>query len=117
MIEKEAEKINSAVLKYLIMLVVIISLAGVMFKFVFMNMILNMGKSKNSVKVETPAIVKKVQAKPKANIKEFRIIGNLTNTDKMMERTFWIGVYPGLTIEMMEYVVKIIDEFIQFKEK
>ena len=75
MIEKEAEKINSAVLKYLIMLVVIISLAGVMFKFVFMNMILNMGKSKNSVKVETPAIVKKVQAKPKANIKEFRIIG------------------------------------------
>ncbi len=32
MIEKEAEKINSAVLKYIIMFVVIISLAGVMFK-------------------------------------------------------------------------------------
>jgi len=34
-----------------------------------------------------------------------------------MERTFWIGVYPGLTVDMMEYVVKIIDEFIQFKDQ
>jgi hypothetical protein len=56
MIEKEAEKINSAVLKYIIMVVVIISLAkssalfvrgGVMFKFVFLNIILGMGKSTN----------------------------------------------------------------------
>ena len=45
MIEKEAEKINSAVLKYIIMFVVIISLAGVLFKFVFLNVILGMGKS------------------------------------------------------------------------
>jgi hypothetical protein len=45
MIEKEAEKINSAVLKYIIMFVVIISLAGVMFKFIFLNVILGMGKS------------------------------------------------------------------------
>jgi len=45
MIEKEAERINSAVLKYIIMFVVIISLAGVMFKFVFLNIILGMGKS------------------------------------------------------------------------
>jgi len=45
MIEEEAEKINSAVLKYIIMFIVIISLAGVMFKFVFLNVILGMGKS------------------------------------------------------------------------
>ncbi len=45
MIEKEAEKINSAVLKYIIMFVVIISLTGVMFKFVFLNIILGVGKS------------------------------------------------------------------------
>jgi hypothetical protein len=54
MIEKEAEKINSAVLKYILMFVVIISLAkssvlfvrgGVLFKFVFLNIILDMGKS------------------------------------------------------------------------
>ncbi len=45
MIEKEAEKINSAVLKYIIIFVVIISLAGVMFKFVFLNIILGMGSS------------------------------------------------------------------------
>ena len=51
MIEKEAEKINSAVLKYIIMFVVIImqSLAGVMFKFVFLNIILGMGKSPGQV--------------------------------------------------------------------
>ena len=64
-----------------------------------------------------PIFAGNIVKQPYFQNKEFRIIGNLTNTDKMMERTFWIGVYPGLTIEMMEYVVKIIDEFIQFKEK
>ena len=33
----------------------------------------------------------------------------------MMEKTFWVGVYPGLTIEMMEYVVKTIDDFLKYK--
>ncbi|MCR4288988.1 MAG: zonular occludens toxin domain-containing protein [Candidatus Scalindua sp.] len=45
MIVKEAEKVKSAVWKYIIMFVVIISLAGVMFKFVFLNIILGMGNS------------------------------------------------------------------------
>ena len=43
MIEKETEKINRAALKYIIMFVVIIGLAGVMFKFVFLYMILGNG--------------------------------------------------------------------------
>ncbi|MCP4266631.1 MAG: hypothetical protein GY777_13860 [Candidatus Brocadiaceae bacterium] len=60
MIEKEAEKINSAVLKYIIMFVVIICLAGVMFKFVFLNMILGMGK--NSTQDAPQEIVKSVVA-------------------------------------------------------
>jgi len=30
-------------------------------------------------------------------------------------QTFWIGVYPGLTIEMMEYVVNTIEDFINYK--
>ena len=47
--------------------------------------------------------------------KNFRIVGELKNTDKMMERTFWVGVYPGLTIEMMEFVVKTIGDFLKYK--
>lgn len=48
--------------------------------------------------------------------KKFKIVGELQNTDKIMTQTFWIGVYPGLTVEMMEYVVKTIDDFIKFKQ-
>lgn len=34
----------------------------------------------------------------------FRVIGELKNTDLIMEHTFWIGVYPGITDEMIEYI-------------
>lgn len=34
----------------------------------------------------------------------YRIIGNLNNTDRIMEKTFWIGVYPGMTDEMVDYM-------------
>ena len=34
----------------------------------------------------------------------YRIVGNLTNTDRIMEDTFWIGVYPGMTDEMIDYM-------------
>ncbi len=39
---------------------------------------------------------------------EHRQVGALTNTDFVMERVFWIGVYPGLTDEMIGYVVDSI---------
>jgi len=35
----------------------------------------------------------------------FRVSGDLTNTDYVMENTFWIGLYPGLTSQHLEYVV------------
>ena len=35
---------------------------------------------------------------------KYRIYGELKNTDFIMNNTFWIGVYPGLTSEMLEYV-------------
>ena len=30
----------------------------------------------------------------------YRIVGELTNTDRIMNDTFWVGVYPGMTDEM-----------------
>ena len=92
MIEKEAEKINSAVLKYIIMFVVIISLAksstlfvrgGVMFKFVFLNIILGMGKS--PAQDQQQEIVKNISAdtiKTSEDLNNdgmYRIIGIVNN--------------------------------------
>jgi CDP-6-deoxy-D-xylo-4-hexulose-3-dehydrase len=39
-----------------------------------------------------------------------RVIGNLENTDTVMNHTFWIGVWPGLTQPMLEYMVAVIHE-------
>lgn len=36
-----------------------------------------------------------------------RIVGSLQNTDRIMNQTFWIGVYPGLTPEMLQYVADV----------
>lgn len=41
----------------------------------------------------------------------FRVVGELTNTDRIMNDTFWIGVYPGMTQPMLEMMVKTIKEF------
>lgn len=43
---------------------------------------------------------------------DFRVVGNLTNTDIVTERTFWIGVYPGLTSEMLQFVIDSIVSFV-----
>jgi CDP-6-deoxy-D-xylo-4-hexulose-3-dehydrase len=41
-----------------------------------------------------------------------RVSGDLTNTDKVMNDTFWVGVYPGLSREMLDYVILSINSFI-----
>ena len=41
----------------------------------------------------------------------FRIVGELKNTDFVMTNTFWIGVYPGMTEEMLQYMISTIREF------
>jgi CDP-6-deoxy-D-xylo-4-hexulose-3-dehydrase len=42
----------------------------------------------------------------------YRISGDLTNTDRVMNHTFWIGVQPSLTQEMLEYVASEIELFL-----
>jgi CDP-6-deoxy-D-xylo-4-hexulose-3-dehydrase len=42
----------------------------------------------------------------------FKVIGNLQNSDAVMERSFWVGVYPGLSNEMLEYVSESICDFL-----
>jgi CDP-6-deoxy-D-xylo-4-hexulose-3-dehydrase len=41
----------------------------------------------------------------------FKIHGELKNTDFIMENTFWIGLYPGLTQEHLAYTISKIDKF------
>lgn len=43
---------------------------------------------------------------------EYRIVGELKNTDKIMMDTFWIGVYPGITEEIIGYISDKINEFL-----
>lgn len=40
----------------------------------------------------------------------YRVVGDLTNTDRIMMDTFWVGVYPGMTDEMIDYMAKCIVE-------
>lgn len=40
----------------------------------------------------------------------YRVVGELTNTDRIMNDTFWVGVYPGMTDEKIDYMVKVIKE-------
>ncbi len=42
----------------------------------------------------------------------YRVAGSLDVTDQVMHNTFWFGVYPGLTVEMREYIVKTIVDFV-----
>lgn len=44
------------------------------------------------------------------NTDAYRIIGNLDNTDYVMNNSFWVGVYPGMTDEMIDYMAESIIE-------
>jgi len=41
----------------------------------------------------------------------FRVVGELSNTDRIMNSAFWVGVYPGMTDEMMQYLAGSIRDF------
>ncbi len=43
--------------------------------------------------------------------RQFRVSGDLANTDRIMHDTFWIGVHPGLTTEMLDFVAAKIEAY------
>ena len=45
--------------------------------------------------------------------KDYRIIGDLKVTDKIMNDSFWIGLYPGMGEEAIDYMIKKIKEFLK----
>ena len=48
---------------------------------------------------------------------EHREIGNLSNSNTVALSTFWLGVFPGLSTEMIDYMIQSINEFIESKIK
>jgi CDP-6-deoxy-D-xylo-4-hexulose-3-dehydrase len=40
------------------------------------------------------------------------LVGDLTNADIVMNGTFWLGVYPGLTTDMLDFVIRTIRDFV-----
>ena len=47
--------------------------------------------------------------------KGFKVVGNLTNTDNIMNNTFWIGVYPGINKNMIKKIISVITKFLNKK--
>lgn len=43
--------------------------------------------------------------------RNYRVSGELINTDRVMNDTFWIGVYPGLSEEMLDFVIDKLEAF------
>lgn len=43
----------------------------------------------------------------------YRVVGELSSTERIMQQTFWVGVYPGMTDEMIDYMGKVICEAVK----
>ena len=43
----------------------------------------------------------------------YRVVGKLTNTDRVMNSGFWIGVYPGMTDEMLDYMIECLHKIVK----
>ncbi len=64
--------------------------------------------------VRQPALTELVaHCKEQGGAAPFRVLGELRNTDVVMRRTFWFGVYPGLTLKMREHVVETLTRLVR----
>jgi CDP-6-deoxy-D-xylo-4-hexulose-3-dehydrase len=45
--------------------------------------------------------------------RNYRVVGSLDNSDLVMKRTFWIGVYPGLTQDHLDYVIETLTQYVK----
>lgn len=52
-----------------------------------------------------------IMKQPYMQGRNYRVVGELINTDRVMNQTFWVGVYPGLTNEMLDYIANMIRQF------
>ena len=43
----------------------------------------------------------------------YRVVGELENTDRIMNLTFWVGVYPGMDDHKLNYIIECIHEFVK----
>lgn len=50
---------------------------------------------------------------PYMRSRNFRVVGTLTNTDRVMNQTFWIGVFPGLTDAHIDYAIEAMHSFVR----
>lgn len=44
---------------------------------------------------------------------KYRVVGDLKNTDIIMNNSFWIGVYPGMSEPMLEFIIQTIQDFVK----
>lgn len=49
--------------------------------------------------------------------KDVQVAGELTNSDKIMNDGFWIGVYPGISDEMIKFIIRTFEAFIETKQQ
>lgn len=49
----------------------------------------------------------------RASGKGYRVVGDLANTDRIMRDTFWVGLYPGMTDEKIDYIAKVIKDSVK----
>ena len=45
--------------------------------------------------------------------KGYRVVGDLATTDRIMNNTFWVGVYPGMNDQVIAYIIDTVKTFIK----